>query len=166
MQAEKVNELCEKYGAYLSRFCMSLCRNKHDAADLYQDTWMKILRSKKDFDDDEHFKNYLLKICVNRYRDMCRTIIRHKECCLSDEKAEYIESIPDSADERSDYFDLYDAIAKLPAKYRTVIVLTYFKDSDIKTAAQILSLPEGTVKSRLFRGKEMLRKELCEKNEA
>ena len=52
------------------------------------------------------------------------------------------------------------AVTALPYKYRTVIVLTYFKDLPNQNVSQILNLPESTVKTRLKRAKEMLRKEL------
>jgi RNA polymerase sigma-70 factor (ECF subfamily) len=53
-----------------------------------------------------------------------------------------------------------NAVALLPAKYREALTLFYFHDLDVTTAAQSLGLPEGTVKARLSRGREILRGKL------
>ena len=52
------------------------------------------------------------------------------------------------------------AVFALPPKYRETLILFYFHDKDISTAARSLGLPEGTVKARLYRGREMLRRKL------
>ena len=52
------------------------------------------------------------------------------------------------------------AVLALPAKYREALILFYFHDMDVPTAARSLALPEGTVKARLFRGREILRSKL------
>jgi len=52
------------------------------------------------------------------------------------------------------------AVLNLPSKYREVLILFYFHDMDVTAAARSLSLPEGTVKARLFRGRELLRSKL------
>jgi RNA polymerase sigma-70 factor (ECF subfamily) len=52
------------------------------------------------------------------------------------------------------------AVWALPAKYREALILFYFHDMDVTSAAQSLGLPEGTVKARLFRGREILRNKL------
>jgi RNA polymerase sigma-70 factor (ECF subfamily) len=52
------------------------------------------------------------------------------------------------------------AVGALPAKYREALMLFYFHDMDVTTAARSLGLPEGTLKARLFRGREILRSKL------
>ncbi len=52
------------------------------------------------------------------------------------------------------------AVLNLPSKYREALILFYFHDMDVTAAARSLSLPEGTVKARLFRGRELLRSKL------
>ena len=54
------------------------------------------------------------------------------------------------------------AVLALPAKYREALILFYFHDLDVPAAAESLGLPEGTVKARLFRGRELLRRKLPE----
>ncbi len=59
-----------------------------------------------------------------------------------------------------DFLDLHASLTRLPVKYQEVLVLRYFEDKDIKEVAMILGKPEGTVKSLLHRGTEILRKML------
>lgn len=54
------------------------------------------------------------------------------------------------------------AVFTLPQKYRETLILFYFHDMDVSSAAQSLALPEGTVKARLSRGREMLRSKLSQ----
>ena len=55
------------------------------------------------------------------------------------------------------------AVFALPSKYREVVILFYFHEMDIAATARSLALPEGTVKARLFRGREMLRSKLSKR---
>jgi len=77
-----------------------------------------------------------------------------------------LDDIAEPADARALAGDLEDrdrdlavrrAVFGLPAKYREALILFYFHDMDLTTAARSLGLPEGTVKARLFRGREILR---------
>ena len=67
---------------------------------------------------------------------------------------------PTQGERREEYLALHEAIAVLPKKQRLVIVLCYFKDYSIKDAAQILHIPEGTVKSRMAAAKATLKRRL------
>jgi RNA polymerase sigma-70 factor (ECF subfamily) len=80
-----------------------------------------------------------------------------------------LEDVPEPADARASDGGLEDAdldravrraVFALPAKYREAVVLFYFHEMDVPAAARSLGLPEGTVKARLFRGREMLRSRL------
>ena len=61
---------------------------------------------------------------------------------------------------KKDYSDLHDAINRLPEKLRVTIILFYFKDMDLKSTADLLSIPAGTVKSRLNKAKKLLKEAL------
>ena len=80
-----------------------------------------------------------------------------------------LDDIAEPADGRSSDGGLEDrnrdvavrrAVGALPAKYREALILFYFHDMDVATAARSLSLPEGTVKARLSRGRDILRGKL------
>ena len=71
-----------------------------------------------------------------------------------------MENIADSGEDRGGYEALYRAVRSLPDKYREVVQTVYFRDLTEEDAARILGIPKGTVKSRLHKAKEMLKKEL------
>ena len=140
----------------LSAFCRSLCQNEHDAQDLYQETVLRFWNSSVRLDDGVH--TYLFRICINTFRNLCRTRKRHPEV-YEDEQNEYLSKIPDGSN-REEYVLLYDAIARLKPDHRIVLALTYFRDLSEKEVAGILQIPDGTVKTRLSAAKEALKKEL------
>lgn len=72
-----INEYIYKYGRRLYGLCLTLCANSHDAEDLYQDTWLKVLNSLPQYDTTKDFEPWLTAICVNTYRDMLRRFVRN-----------------------------------------------------------------------------------------
>lgn len=153
-------KLIAEHSALLSGLCMSLCKNAVDAQDLYQETWLKILGSDFVYREENSFRTYLMRVCVNAYRDIYRARKHRAELWLDDEKQKYIENIPDKAFPEEDYAYLYDAIGRLSYKHRTALTLFYFRDMTESEMAKVLGIPEGTVKSRIHNAKKALRKEL------
>lgn len=151
-------EYVRLYEKDLSRLCLSLCRNCAEAEDLYQETWVKVLRHFDRYDKSRPFDKWLFAICVNTFKNL-RTAAdrRHAHAFASEEEARfYIASIPAADTPHEVYLTLYDAISKLPEKQRVVVVLRYFKDYSEKDIAEILKIPVGTVKSRLHKAKAFL----------
>ena len=64
------------------------------------------------------------------------------------------------AAENPDYSSLYEAIERLPEKYRIVVILFYFEDMDVAATADAMGIPEGTVKSRLSKARKLLKEVL------
>ena len=64
------------------------------------------------------------------------------------------------ATENPDYSSLYEAIERLPEKYRLVVILFYFEDMDVAATAHAMGIPEGTVKSRLSKARKLLKEVL------
>lgn len=160
MTGDELNRVLERYGKALSGFCYRLCKNEPDADDLFQNTCLKLLKSNVGYREDTGFSTYLYKTCLNAYRDIYRARKRRNEVFPDGEESKYIESIPDRGDSDEDYEQLYRAINALPYKYKTVIVLSYFRELSQEDISKILGVPTGTVKSRLYKAKNLLKKEL------
>ena len=158
MTSNELGTLLEICGKSLSCLCYRLCKNEHDAKDLFQETCVKLLKSRFSFQNEAAAKTYMYKTCLNAYRDLYKAQKKTRLCDA--EKSRYIESIAAPEEEKEDYARLYDAIGALPFRYKTVIVLCYFKELSEKDIAGILHVPPGTVKSRLYKAKQLLRKEL------
>ena len=77
-----------------------------------------------------------------------------------EEKDSIVNSVAVDDSDKKDYSSLYEAINNLPEKLRVTIILFYFRDMDIKMTANLLGIPEGTVKSRLNKAKKLLKEVL------
>lgn len=159
----ELEKMAERYSADLTRLCLSLCGNPADAEDLFQDTWLKAARHYHRYCPDKPFDKWLFTICVNTYKNSLKTAYRRKRFCFRsvEEQEAFFAAIPDAAEKhREEYQELHEAIGSLSKKQRTVIALYYFKDYGVKEVAQILRIPEGTVKSRLSSAKTVLKRRL------
>ena len=139
---------------------MTLCADPYEAEDLYQETWLKVVRNISRYDPARGFEPWLTKICVNTYRNTLRRIARSPVLSFRDtrEKDTMMQSVP--APEKKDYEPLYEAVRNLPEKMRLTVVLFYFEDMDIRSAAEVLGVPPGTVKSRLSKARKLLKEVL------
>lgn len=157
-----ISRYIDIYGKDLTNLCLSLCKNKFDAQDLYQSTWEKVIKNFKKFNPDMPFDKWLFRICINTHKDMVKSPFYKK--IFRFEKAEDLDhtlnSIPDRAISPDEFIALHSAISKLSLEKRQVVALYYFKDYSTKEVADILAVPEGTVKSRLSAAREQIRKEL------
>ena len=152
-----IDQYIKQYGKRLYGLCVTLCTNTFDADDLYQETWLKVVKSIDQYDTTKAFEPWLTRICVNTYRNVIkrRSIISVVEFQTNEDKDAFMQSIPDS--EEKDYTPLYEAINRLPDKLRLTIILFYFRDMDIASTATVLKVPLGTVKSRLNKARKQLK---------
>ena len=155
-----MDQYIRKYGKRLYGLCMTLCADKHEADDLYQDTWVKVLKRFYTYDPSRDFEPWLTRLCVNTYRDRLRRLSRSPFLNFSSNETKEAFLLTATAPEKEDYSDLYAAIDQLPEKLRLTIILFYFEDMDIEKTAQTLGIPTGTVKSRLHKARIQLKEVL------
>ena len=160
-----MDQYIRKYGKRLYGLCMTLCADKHEADDLYQDTWVKVIRSFDSFDTTKDFEPWLTRLCVNTYRDKLRRLSRSPFLNFASNETQEAVFATAPAPERKDYSDLYAAIDQLPEKLRLAIILFYFEDMDISKTAQTLGIPPGTVKSRLNKARKLLKEVLTDETD-
>lgn len=156
-----IDQHINQYGKRLYGLCLTLCANSADADDLYQETWLKVVKNISQYDCTKAFEPWLTKICVNIYRNTLRRIIKSpvwNGFSSTEEKDAVIASVP--TQEPEDYSELSEAINMLPEKHRLVVILFYFRDMDLKETAQVLEIPLGTVKSRLSKAKSLIKEAL------
>lgn len=148
-------EAYEKYADRVFAAAFAVCRDRADADDVTQDTFMRYLTHGQDFRSEEHVKAWLLRVAVNRARDMVRSFWRRSRAPWEETMAQLPFAEP--ADR-----GLFAAVMALPERYRTAIHLFYYEDMSVAEIAGLLSVREGTVKSRLSRGRKLLKNELME----
>ena len=160
-----MDRLIELYSPMLTGLCLHLCQNRADAEDLFQDTWERVLKEsrKRDLSDIAYAKAWIARICTNLYIDRARKKTRERRAVFdsNEEKEAFLQNIPDSS-RREEYAELYDALERLNPGLKSVIVLKYFHGYSDSQIAEILGIPEGTVRSRLHQGKLKLRSDLSE----
>ena len=136
------------------------CRDRGRAEEMAQEVFLRAYRALAQWRKEAVFSTWLFALATNLYRSELRRIPARM---LS------LEDILEPQDFRASDGGLEDqdrdvavrrAVLALPAKYRETLILFYFHDMDITSAARSLGLPEGTVKARLFRGREILRSKL------
>ena len=150
-----VEEIYRKYADRVFAAAFSVCRNQADADDVVQDTFIKYNASDDIFRDEEHMKAWLLRVAINRAKDIRTSFWRRNRVSWE----EYMEG--HSFDEPEDG-RLFEAVMKLPDKYRTVIHLYYYEEYSVGEIAGILHSRDGTIKSRLSRGRSLLKTMLME----
>ena len=161
-----IDQYIRDYGKRLYGLCTYLCANSYEAEDLYQETWLKVVKNISRYDTDKDFEPWLTTICVNTYRNTLRKIAKSplfNTFTTTEEKEDLLNSI--AAPQKGDYTDLYAAIDKLPEKLRLTIILFYFRDMDIVSTASVLGIPPGTVKSRLNKAKQILKEVLTDETD-
>ena len=159
-----IDKYIEQYGKRLYGLCVTLCAaspGSAEADDLYQETWLKAVKHFSQYDAAREFEPWLTRICVNTYRNTLRRVVRSpifNAFSSNEEKDGVIQSA--AAAPAVDYSPLHQAVNELPEKLRMTLILFYFQDMDLKSTAEALSIPVGTVKSRLNKSKKLLKEAL------
>ena len=159
------DQYIQRYGRRLYGLCRVLCPHPFDADDLYQETWLRVLKHLDRYDPGRAFEPWLAKICVNTHRSALRRLARSPllDFASGQDKDRLLDSIP--APEGKDYLPLYEAVGKLPDKLRQAVELFYFQGMDLAAAAQTLGIPVGTMKSRLNKARKLLKEALADETD-
>lgn len=160
-----IDQYIQQYGRRLYGLCRSLCADPFDADDLYQETWLRVVKHISQYDPSREFEPWITRICVNTYRSILRRLAKSPLLDFSngEEKDRLLASV--SALEKPDYAPLYEAVGRLPEKLRLAVILFYFRGEDLASAAEILNIPVGTVKSRLNKARKILKEVLADETD-
>jgi RNA polymerase sigma factor (sigma-70 family) len=149
----------------LYNFAYWLVHNQSDAEDLVQETYLKALRSFSLFQPGTNFRAWIFKILRNTFLTSRSTLDRRMTVAM-DSGEDFRELPVTSANpeslliERSGVDAVRYALEQLPVIFREVILLCDVEDASYREIAEILSIPVGTVMSRLARGRKVLRESL------
>lgn len=125
--------------------------NEKDCEDAVQETILKSYEKLYTLREERYFKTWLIRILMNE----CYNIRRSVRVTLP-----YEEYMSGEEEQREDYSQLYEALRELPEKFRLPLVLYYVEGYALKEIKVILDIPEGTVKSRLSKGRKLLKTKL------
>lgn len=139
----------EKYADTVTRICFVNLENCADAEDAWQNVFLKLFKAKHLWNKPyEELRKWLVTVTLNECRDIKRKLFRRNHYDIDELEVSYTEDFNK---------DLVHEIRRLPTKYREVIELFYFEGYSIGEISDILSEKENTVKSRLKRGRELLK---------
>jgi RNA polymerase sigma factor (sigma-70 family) len=158
------DEIVERHSARVFRLAYRLTGNRHDAEDLTQEVFVRVFRSLSTYTPGT-FEGWLHRITTNLFLDQARRKQRIRFDALSDERAERLTSLsptPDAAyADRTFDDDIERALATLPPDFRAAVVLCDVEGLSYEEIAEILGAKLGTVRSRIHRGRTMLRSALA-----
>ena len=147
----------ERYKDSLFAFIVRMVNNYSLAEDIFQETWIRVIRHIGSFRGDAKFSTWLFQISRNIYRDTLRK--KRSLAYVSLEEIGELNSDMKPNPANIDEMELVrEIITGLPIKMKEVIVLRYYHDMNIKEISEILDCSEGTVKSRTFRALKIIRK--------
>ena len=137
----------------LYRVAKGILQNEADVEDVIQITILKAYENIRKLKVSEYFKTWITRILINE----CTTVLRGRKKVVPMEN-----NINDLAATEDTYtnVDLYHAVHSLREKLRIVTILFYYEDLSTKEIANVLALPEGTVRSRLSKARLKLQKKL------
>src|SRR3954447_1778106 len=157
-------EIVDRHSDRVYRLALRLTGNRHDAGDLTQEGFVRGFRSLDTYQPGT-FEGWIHRITTNLFLDHARRKQRIRFDALSDDRAERLHSAlpaPETAyaDQTFDD-DIERALATLPPEFRAAVVLFYVEGLSYDEIAQILDAKLGTVRSRIHRGRAMLRTALA-----
>ena len=156
-----------EYGKDIFSFCVYLTRNKDEAEDLYQQTFLVAIE-KNDIDDGNNPKSYLITIAANIWNNKKRKRLWRKNkadiVLFNDDDLTNLQSDKESLEqlvERNDEIHhLRKAVYDLPDKMRIVVLMHYMENMSLEQISNSLDIPIGTVKSRLHHAKNEIRERM------
>lgn len=148
-------ELIEQYKLPIYKTAKSILKDEDDVCDAIQDTALSIYKNIPNLKNEEYFKTWVIRITINKCYDILK---KHK---LNNEKM--LKAQEDVSELHTNFdnnvilqTDLQRTLELLEEDLRIVTVLYYYNDLSISEIADILNIPKGTVKSRVFRAREKL----------
>jgi len=160
------DEVVEQHSARVFRLAYRLTGNRADAEDLTQEVFVRVGRSLSTFTPGS-IEGWLHRITTNVFLDQARRRQRIRFDPLSDERASRLEAgpPPDAAyADRTFDDDVERALAALPPEFRAAVVLCDVEGMSYEEIADVLGAKLGTVRSRIHRGRAMLRRELAHRH--
>jgi len=172
MNTYEFEQFVRDNGKDILRFCRMTCGNQESGDELYQDTMLKLLEKRQHLDSQQNIRSYALSISIflwknkkkkyaNRNRLISVESIDNAETERDSVIADFTAVSPESCIIQKELNNtVRQLVANLPEKYRIPIHLYYSANMSVREIAEMLHIPEGTVKSRMSKARTLLKNEL------
>ena len=147
---ENIKQTIEKYADTVYRIALTRCETIENAEDVFQDVFMKYSEKMPNFENEEHEKAWFIRVTINLTKNIKQSAWNKKIVVLED----------NIAFEKQEETEVFSIINQLPKNYKTVIYLLYYEGYKVKEIATLMKTKEGTIKTWLFRAREMLKEQL------
>ena len=156
-------QLVERWEPSLYYYLRRIARSERDVWDILQETWLAVFQSIRRLQDPRKFPSWLYKLARNQASNWLRREQRHDHVQNGeiDDRSELTNEFSFASERAQLVHDLLEGL-RLP--YREVITLYFLEEFSIKEIAEIIGVPDGTVKSRLHYAKKELREALEKMN--
>lgn len=164
------SDIVNLYQHKLYQICYRMLGNMQEAEDITQEAFIRAYINLHSFDQKRKFTTWLYRIgtnlCIDRLRKKKPDYYLDAEVAGTEGLDMYSQIAIEEAlpEEQLEQMELQERIqyeiSRLPEKYRSVIVLKYIEELSLQEISEILDMPLGTVKTRIHRGREALRKQL------
>ena len=153
-------KLMEQHTERLIRVAYYYTKELQTAEDLVQDVFIKFYHKQSALKDINDFSAYLTRMTINRCKDYLKSWhvrkVQFQQKWVEQVQKEEFDRFVQQDEEQI----IGEAIMRLPLKHREALVYYYFEEMTIPSIAQLLQIPQSTVKTRLVRGRELLKAEL------
>ena len=167
-----LNDLMERHGEKLFHYLIRSLQNEDEAADLAQETFVRVYQNCAKFDKQQKFSTWLYAIASNLVRDRYRWRKRHPQVSLDAENeatgTDFRESLPDQKPSPSETIQVEEraevvrrAIAALPDELRIPLILAEYEDRSQAEIGEILGCTAKAVETRIYRARHQLRAALA-----
>lgn len=154
-EADAFNELIRRWNDPIWRYVRRLAGNDDDAAEMVQDIWLRVVRGISRLRDASRLRPWLFGIARRVAMDRLRN--QYAAPSLADIDMDGIASDDDVSAVEDDLAAMENELARLPVVEREVLTLFYLNELSLAEVADVMGVPVGTVKSRLFRARRLLR---------
>ncbi|MBO5472422.1 MAG: sigma-70 family RNA polymerase sigma factor [Lachnospiraceae bacterium] len=160
VKEQRWNDLAQEYQTMLYRIAFSNMKNRADAEDVVQETFLRYMKDEKPIQNKEHEKAWLIRTAINICIDILKSSWYRKTTAWNEMLPIAAQNIYLPYQIKDD--KMLEAVLALPVHYRNPIYLFYYEDYSIHEIAGILNEKEATIKTRLRRGREEVKKILTE----
>lgn len=163
-----MEKLVDLYGDIIYGFCRRLTINKPDTDDLYQQTFLRAMEIQDKIDMNKNPKGFLISIAVGLWKsDIRKKARRYRIAPIDNMKNEDFLNISSNGISAEDIaisneliIQVNIIVSNLHDRFRIPIIMYYNVDMSIADISKSLKIPEGTIKSRLYKGRKIIKKEL------
>jgi len=142
----------EKYSDMVYKLALSRVRDPHSASDVFQEVFYRYFKKRPVFSSDEHEKAWLIRVTINCSKSLLGSFWNKHTVALDETVAA----------KQHEVNDVFDEVMRLPKKFRTIIFLFYYEELKVSEIARVMSMRENTVKSHLFRARNLLKERLTD----